>query len=588
MPADDPGRLAVDPSVRRWFVAALICAMPLAVARADPALDARIAVIVASPSVEQAGNASALRDPAWLAQVYPPWNSGPVWFTAAGPRPSVAVALREMRAAADRGLRAGDYDVATLERRVDAAALANPARDAVARADVALTTAVLRFISDARFGRVRPGDVAPMYRAQPKDAWFVAGLRDAVATDRLVATIDSSEPALPVFGRLKSLMARYRTLATQPSATLPALERRRTKVVEGESYAGVAALYDKLVRLGDLPAGTPGPVDDRYSYDLAAAVRGFQSRHGLEPDGVLGKQTIAALNEPLETRVTQIELALERMRWLPELPPGPAIAINIPSFQLWAFADATDTRSATLSMPVIVGRAVRHETPVFIGEMRAVEFSPYWNVPPNILRNELLPRLVRDPGFLQREDMELVSTRRDGTVRTTVDDESLAALRAGELRLRQRPGPKNALGGVKFVLPNTMDIYLHDTPSQGLFARARRDFSHGCIRVNDPAGLAEFVLRGRPEWTPEAIGAAMASGQNQSVRLAGPVPVIVFYTTAIVDSGGRALFLADVYGHDRRLLEALRKVGSDTTFRGERRVHSAPLPESGVRYHFPG
>ena len=299
-------------------------------------------------------------------------------------------------------------------------------------------------------------------------------------------------------------------------------------------------------------------LDDRYTGTIAAGVARFQARHGLTEDGVLGAQTIAALGVPLAARVTQIELALERMRWLPAFDGGRAIAINVPSFQLWAFADARDTGRATLSMPVIVGKAVQHETPIFIGEMRAVEFSPYWNVPRNILRHETLPRLARDPGYLQREDMELVGTRGDGRVLTQVDAASLEALRAGELRVRQRPGAKNALGEVKFVLPNTMEIYLHGTPARELFERTRRDFSHGCIRVRDPAALAAFVLQEKAEWSAEAIAAAMASGRNRTVPLDAPIPVVVFYTTAIVDAAGRALFLPDVYGHDRRLLEALR------------------------------
>ena len=191
--------------------------------------------------------------------------------------------------------------------------------------------------------------------------------------------------------------------------------------------------------------------------------------------------------------------------------------------------------------------------------MRAVEFSPYWNVPLAILKDELLPRLARDPGYLQREGMELVPMRGNGAAIASIDAEGLAALRDGTMRLRQRPGPRNALGGVKFVLPNTMEIYLHGTPEGQLFERMRRDFSHGCIRVREPATLAAFVLQGLPEWTPEAIEAAMTSGQNRWVRLPAPVPVIVFYTTAIVDGSGRALFMADVYGHDRKLLEALRR-----------------------------
>lgn len=501
--------------------------------------------------------AARLRDPTWLAQIYPPSGGGPVWFAPEGPRPAASAALRALRSAADRGLRPGDYDAEALDRALrDATSLGS---DALARADVALTATVLRFLSDLRFGRVRPQDVEPHYRAKARDAWFVAGLREAAAQDRFDALIDAAEPAFPVYSRLKELLPRYRALAATPVPALPALTGARAKVVPGDHYAGVSALHDLLVRLGDLPPETPRPVDDRYADALAVGVTRFQARHGLAQDGVLGRQTITALSEPLATRVTQVELALERMRWLPEFAAGPAIAINVPSFQLWAFADARDTASATLSMPVIVGKAMKHETPIFIGEMRAVEFSPYWNVPRNILRNETLPRLARDPGYLARENMELVSTRGDGRVLTSMDAANLEALHAGELRVRQRPGAKNALGGVKFVLPNTMEIYLHGTPARELFERTRRDFSHGCIRVQDPGALAAFVLQGKPEWTAAAIDAAMGSGRNRSVALAAPIPVVVFYTTAIVDAGGRAIFLPDVYGHDRRLLAALGK-----------------------------
>ncbi len=503
--------------------------------------------------------AARLRDPTWLAQIYPPSGAGPVWFTPEGPRPAVSTALRALRSAADRGLRPADYDAEALDRAFRDATTSGAGADALARADVALTATVLRLLSDLRFGRVRPQDVEPHYRAKARDAWFVAGLREVAAQDRLDALIDAAEPAFPVYAQLKQLLPRYRTLATVPSTALPALASARAKVVPGDHYVGVPALYDVLVRLGDLPPETPRPLDDLYSEALAAGVTRFQARHGLAQDGVLGRQTIAALNEPLATRVTQVELALERMRWLPEFAAGPAIAINVPSFQLWAFADARDTASATLTMPVIVGKAVKHETPIFIGEMRAVEFSPYWNVPRNILRNETLPRLARDPDYLGREDMELVSTRGDGRVLTSIDAASLEALHAGEMRVRQRPGAKNALGGVKFVLPNTMEIYLHGTPARELFERTRRDFSHGCIRVRDPGALAAFVLRGKPEWTAAAIDAAMGSGRNRTVALEAPLPVVVFYTTAIVDAGGRATFLPDVYGHDRRLLAALGK-----------------------------
>lgn len=495
---------------------------------------------------------------AWLAQVYAPATPGPVWFTGDGPRPAVSVAMQALRNAAERGLAPEGYDIDALARGLESLRQGNRGPDAVSAVDKAMTVTMLKFLSDLRFGRVRPPQVEPNFRAGAKKPTFVAELRDAVAHDRLAAAIDAAEPVFPLYGRLKRLLADYRALAAQPSRVLPPIASPKTKIVVGDTYAGVPALRTQLVRLGDLAADAAGPAGDTYTESLAEAVTRFQGRHGLQPDGIVGAQTLAALNVPIATRLTQITLSLERLRWLPDLPPGPLVAVNIPSFRLWTFEDAPYAQRMTLSMPVVVGRAMRTETPVFVGEMRFVEFSPYWNVPAGILRKELLPRLARDPAYLEREDMEIVSVGDRGRSYPAIDDASIAALRAGEARLRQRPGPRNALGGVKFVLPNTMDIYLHATPQRELFERSRRDFSHGCIRVREPEALAQFVLRGKPEWTPAAIEAAMASGVNRTVPLAAPIPVVVFYTTAIVDSAGRALFLADIYGHDRELLDALR------------------------------
>jgi len=558
---DSSTRVRRSPAARplRRLGLALVWLLASWPASADPLPDARSTAKAISPAYMGHVLVAPRVSQAWIEQVYSPEDRGPVWFTAEGPRPSLGLALRELRAAAERGLAPEDYGVDLLEREIGALVASRADPDRLARADRALTATVLRFLSDLRFGRVRPQEVEPHYRATPRDAAFVAELRAAVADGRLAAMFDAVEPAFPVYARLKRLLTDYRMLAAQPAIVLPSLVSARGKIVAGDIYAGVPALHAQLVRLRDLAADAAPPADDRYSDALAEAVRRFQKRHGLEPDGVLGKETLAALNVPLAARVDQITLSLERLRWLPALPPGPLIAINIPSFRLWAFADAVAAGRAALSMPVVVGRAVRTETPVFIGEMRFVEFSPYWNVPPSILRNEILPRLENDPSYAGREDMEVVSTGRDGRARTGFDDAALAALRSGEARLRQRPGTRNALGGVKFVLPNTMNVYLHATPARELFERSRRDFSHGCIRVREPEALAQFVLRGKPEWTPEEIAAAMRSGVNRTVPLAFPVPVVVFYTTAIADAEGHALFLADVYGHDRRLQDALRK-----------------------------
>jgi len=371
--------------------------------------------------------------------------------------------------------------------------------------------------------------------------------------------VAAAEPLFTLHQRLEDALGRYRLLAAEPLPPLSDLPKGARKVEPGGTYADVAALAERLRRVGDLPADAAAPAGNRYAGALVEAVSAFQDRHGLKPDGVLGRETLAALATPLDVRVRQIELSLERLRWLPELPAGPLIAVNIPSFRLWAFADAHDDNAAQLSMPVIVGGAVaERKTPVFIGEMRYLEFSPYWNVPPPIQRKEIVPRLARDPGYWQREDFEAVPTGGRGAALTSLNAATLDGLKTGTLRVRQRPGPKNALGGVKFVLPNTMDIYLHGTPAQQLFGKTRRDFSHGCIRVADPPALAAFVLRDQPEWTSERIAEAMDAGKTSTVRIARPIPVVIFYTTAIVDSAGRVMFQSDIYDYDRELESALR------------------------------
>ncbi len=555
---------------------AAIAAMAVAVAAqaADATADAiaREAGRVAGAD-RPAGLASARRQR--LIEWYAAGANAPAWFTAQGASPAVAAALAELGAADARGLDPADYDVPRLAGEVAAAGAPDRTAQAIARADVALTAAMLDLLGDLREGRTQPRSVEPHWRGRGAEPTVGAGLREAVAADRVAAMIDAAEPSFPLYGRLKRALARYRTLAQQTLPPLPALPPRHPKIGPGEPYEGVAALHDRLALLGDLPGDVARPADDRYSEALVAAVRRFQERHGLLADGVLGRETLAQLDVPLQRRVDQIALSLERLRWLPDFPPGPLIAVNIPSFRLWAFTETRPPDRPALAMPVIVGRALRTETPVFIGDLLRVEFSPYWNVPPSILRNEVLPRLRRDPSYLDREAMELVAAGSGGSgaaaASTTVDAAALAALESGALRVRQRPGARNALAGVKFVLPNTMDIYLHGTPGAALFGPARRDFSHGCIRVADPAALAGFVLRDQPEWTAQRIQTAMASGRSTTVKLRAAIPVVVFYTTAMVGADDRALFLPDVYGHDRKLEAALRTARAGAGPRRRRR-----------------
>ena len=247
------------------------------------------------------------------------------------------------------------------------------------------------------------------------------------------------------------------------------------------------------------------------------AVKRFQGRHALEPDGVIGSGTIEALNVPAAVRVRQIEMALERERWLPEMRKEPHVFVNVPLFRLWAYDPARPDEP--LRMNVVVGKTLGHKTPIFVDEMEYVIFRPYWSPPPSIIRSEIVPKARRDPSYLDRQNMEIVASGDENAPALPATPENLDKVVAGRLFVRQKPGEKNSLGLAKFIFPNSENVYMHGTPAQSLFARARRDFSHGCIRLEDPARLAQWVLRDSPEWTRERIDAAMRGARPTHVNL---------------------------------------------------------------------
>ena len=289
--------------------------------------------------------------------------------------------------------------------------------------------------------------------------------------------------------------------------------------------------------MDDLPAGANVPADGTvYQGPLVDAVKNFQRRHGREPDGQIAAQTLADLNVPLSSRVRQMQLTLERWRWLPPIAPHASpIVANIPEFRVRAY---DENFKIALSMNVVVGKAYGHDAPAFADHLEYVIFRPYWSVPYSIARAEFLPKIARDPDYLSKKGLEVLNSREEVVTSGTVKSEVLEELRAGKFFIRQPPGPKNSLGLVKFIFPNNYNVYMHDAPEQVFFSKSRRDFSHGCIRLEKPADLAVWVLRDNPGWNMERVRAAMNGSTTQQVNLAQPIPVFIVYGTAIMTEDG--------------------------------------------------
>ncbi len=473
------------------------------------------------------------------------------WSRGGKPTPQAIESIGILEEADQKGLDSKDYDGAKWPERLRALQSPGGATEsALVKFDVALTVSAIRYGSDLHLGKVDPKVLHKDF--DPEREKHNAGeflWKNVVGAQSVKEALTSIEPPYPGYQRTLVALKKYLQMAKEEVPDpLPQVKK---PVTPGQEYEGTGKLVRRLQFLGDLPASVLVPENSQiYSGEVVEGVKRFQSRHGLEAAGKIGPQTITELNRPMSDRVEALRLTLERWRWIPDNFTQPPIIVNIPEFVLRAY-DAPG--KPAVMMRVVVGRAMRTQTPVLEEDMKYLIFWPYWNVPPSILRGEIIPKISKDPAYIQKNNFE-VTTYSGGVVTDgVVSEEVLTQLRAGKLMVRQKPGPKNALGLIKFIFPNDQNVYLHSTPSQSLFSESRRDFSHGCIRVEDPKALAEWVLRNNPGWTRERIEAAFKAEKQQQVNLTHQIPVLIVYGTAVAKEDGRVFFFDDIYGYDKAM-----------------------------------
>jgi L,D-transpeptidase YcbB len=490
-----------------------------------------------------------------VANFYDAAGYDPAWLRNHEPTQQAQTFIEVLKQADSKGLNAEDYDGSRWADRLSRLHQ-SPSQEDQARFDAALTVCAMRYISDLHIGRVNPQHFKFNLDVAPKKYDLPLFVREKLINGADVrAELDHVEPPFAGYKRTERALQQYMELSRQDDGEQLPIPAK--PVEPGSSYDGIPRLTRLLSLLGDLPDSAPPENSNLYAGVLVTAVKHFQERHGLSPDGRLGTQTLKQLNVPLRVRVEQLRLTLERWRWVPYAFPRPPVVVNIPEFRLRTY-DKDGT--IALMMNVIVGKAYRHETPVFERDMKYVVFRPYWNVPPSIQRSEIVPAVRKDRDYIAKKNYEVVTPQGSVVTSGTISDDILQQLSAGKLLVRQKPGPSNALGLVKLMFPNEYNVYLHSTPSQQLFSQSRRDFSHGCIRVEKPAELAAWVLRDNPGWPLERIRAAMQTGKdNVQVNLTAPVPVLILYGTAVVDEQTVVHFFDDIYGYDAELEKVLAR-----------------------------
>jgi murein L,D-transpeptidase YcbB/YkuD len=467
----------------------------------------------------------------------------PAWVTDESTS-KAAEGMQLLRTAREHGFAAADYGEAQIAQAIDGLHQSKAKKDApdrlqqLAELDARLTTALLALGRDVAVGRTTSDRRWKARREMPD---LVASLTEAAAGD-VKLWLSTVRPQHPEYAALQQALVNLQAQRDKggwprvPSGTY----------APGKTNPSVTALRQRLTAAGHLESAAASNTSSAYSSDDEAGVKAFQALHALPATGVADAATLAAMNVPIDDRIRQVELNLERWRWMPNDLGARHLLVNIPYYHLIA----RENGKAVKDIRVVVGKPA-NKTPIFSSEMTTVVFSPYWNIPDSIVEGETAPAVARDPAYLAKNNIEILDVSSAGATR--VDYSSVNWDDADQLKhlaFRQQPGPGNALGHVKFLFPNEHAVYLHDTPSDNLFARPGRAFSHGCIRVEEPEALAKYILRGYSEWDDARILEAMHSGVEKHVKLKETIPVHIVYFTAWVDDKGGLHFQPDVYGYD--------------------------------------
>jgi len=489
-----------------------------------------------------------------FAQFYESNGYSLSWFQNGQVRPQGLAVIELLQKADAKGLEPEDYDASRWPSHL-ARLAQNPSEQDLVEFDTALTVSVMRYIRAVHVGRVNPKEFnfqLDMEDRQLRLAEFVR--TNVVNANDPAAEIQKVEPPFLGYKKLLALLPVYEEMAKKDDGEK--LQTTTKTVLPGQPYASLPHLGRFLQLIGDIPPGTQlDPNATVYEGVLVDGVKHYQGRHGENPTGKLDARTINELNTPAAARIRQIKLTLERWRWLPHSFLQSPVVVNLPEYRLRAMnLDGT----VAFYKNVIVGKAYGHKSPVFEKEIQYVIFRPYWEVPFSIQRGEIVPHIQKDPGYIAQHNFQVITPKGEVVTENAVSPEVLEGLKSGHLMVRQKPGPTNSLGLVKIIFPNPDNVYLHGTDVPELFSQDVRDFSHGCIRVEQPADLVAWILRNNPGWDLERVKATMNGDKNNlQVNLTTQIPVLILYGTAVVNEENQIRFFDDIYGYDAALEKAL-------------------------------